>query len=792
MARGGKISGKRSFRNRARSKEGGSDDSDEDYVVSDEDEEVSDCPDEYSSSLDGCASEESYDAFIDEEEDDEIQQVKKFNRSEARNGVCGRQKNTSKSTRKRGRIAYAKHEEQEEQEAPEEQEAQEEQEQEQTKVEEQDGDGDGDGYGYEDEDEDGGGGREDEDGDEDFNYDDNDDNDDEDEDEDFDFDDDEEEFSLEEGDYLVEEEETRERKKKNNSMKVGKKISKRKVSMTSTKLRKRKKSRASNKPLKKKRRNRGLKRKVRCNDVDDFIDNGPASGTKRRKKLRRPRRMLLPEDSNSDAYGVLSGSSEYEFTISEEEREQVREAKELCQSSRRNLRRSSQLMKNEEIELHEDLHQRRKPQGQKGKEKIDESQGRKVVVEVPERDQVYQPTEEELRSYIDPYEDVICSECHLGGDDGLMLLCDICDSPAHTYCVGLGREVPEGNWYCDGCRPVAFSSSSSQVQERVTDPSVPTQNLSVRPSIVLNERESIDLNLISSPRTSFSQGFGHISSARVLGRSVEVASQVPGGGAPTLSERRWIHRHIHQILSTSGRTSGTSATNTSSNLYNSQTDQSRETNATQHTRTQDAGTSYLPFLDERLCNNVSPPMQNADSSSMRISNARRSVVQDSVMLADRSMNGVLLPVLVASTPSVADYDPVHPFNNRTNMVTDGSLPVAIKEDSNFETIKQQLKSMVKRHLRSLSRDVDLGNNTFKDIARSSTHTVLAACGLEHKKSEVRSVPAPDVCPHIELMAGGQTSLIRGCCSTCFDSFVKDVVKNILDRRMSSQWLRLGL
>ncbi|RYR52423.1 hypothetical protein Ahy_A06g027340 isoform D [Arachis hypogaea] len=93
---GGKISGKSSFRNRARSKEGGSDDSDEDYVVSDEDEEVSDCPDEYSSSLDGCATEESYDAFIDEEEEDDgIQQVKKFNRSEAGNGVCGRQKNAN-------------------------------------------------------------------------------------------------------------------------------------------------------------------------------------------------------------------------------------------------------------------------------------------------------------------------------------------------------------------------------------------------------------------------------------------------------------------------------------------------------------------------------------------------------------------------------------------------------------------------------------------------------------------------------------------------------------------------
>ena len=85
-----------------------------------------------------------------------------------------------------------------------------------------------------------------------------------------------------------------------------------------------------------------------------------------------------------------------------------------------------------------------------------------------------------------------------------------------------------------------------------------------------------------------------------------------------------------------------------------------------------------------------------------------------------------------------------------------------------------------------------GHSTFKEIARSSTHTILAACGLEHKKSEVCAVPPPDVCAHIELMAGGQTSLIKGCCSSCFDSFVRDVVKRILDTKMSSQWLRLGL
>lgn len=90
--------------------------------------------------------------------------------------------------------------------------------------------------------------------------------------------------------------------------------------------------------------------------------------------------------------------------------------------------------------------------------------------------------------------------------------------------------------------------------------------------------------------------------------------------------------------------------------------------------------------------------------------------------------------------------------------------------------------------------LDSGNSTVKDIGRSSIHTILAACGLEHRKNEAYfPLPQPSVCSHIELMAGGQTSLMKGCCSSCFDSFVGDVVKMIMDTRMpSSSWLTLGL
>ncbi|KAK6153501.1 hypothetical protein DH2020_013140 [Rehmannia glutinosa] len=51
----------------------------------------------------------------------------------------------------------------------------------------------------------------------------------------------------------------------------------------------------------------------------------------------------------------------------------------------------------------------------------------------------------------DPYTEVKCSVCHGKADESLLLLCDLCDSAAHTYCVGLGATVPEGDWFCQDC-----------------------------------------------------------------------------------------------------------------------------------------------------------------------------------------------------------------------------------------------------------------------------------------------------------------------------------------------------
>lgn len=55
------------------------------------------------------------------------------------------------------------------------------------------------------------------------------------------------------------------------------------------------------------------------------------------------------------------------------------------------------------------------------------------------------------KSSADPYSEIICTECKTSNDDELLLLCDLCDIGSHTYCVGLGKTVPKGDWFCTDC-----------------------------------------------------------------------------------------------------------------------------------------------------------------------------------------------------------------------------------------------------------------------------------------------------------------------------------------------------
>ncbi|CAK7340593.1 unnamed protein product [Dovyalis caffra] len=810
MGRGERVNCKRNLKKRVRDRDKGSDDSDEDYVVENDENVSDDDSEDCRVSLDGYASEECFDSFVEEEEgedeeeeeEEEEEEFSKPVRSKKKKSSLGNGKIEGKTSRKRKRVSY-----------------------------------------------------EDDDGDEEYV------NDDEDE--------DDEEFTPdEEDDCCLDEDEELTVKRKNRIVKV---VKRRVLKRGSGRGRKRRrKSRVTKKPLAKKGRNkRRLKKKERCEyddeDDGDFLADSPGAREKSKKNSgARKRKFAVNSDSDFVSNG---GSSDYDYTISEEEREQVREASQLYGELKTSLRSSSV---GKRVQENGDLCQQTKPLGRKGKEKVKEVKPelgkqvcgiclseedkrrlrgtldccshyfcftcimewskvesrcplckqrfrtitkngrsavevdvRNMVIQVPKRDQVYQPTEEEIRSYIDPYENVICKECHEGGDDGLMLLCDLCDSSAHTYCVGLGRQVPEGNWYCDDCRPVALGSSSSQAQDPLPDQWNTSNNIFNRPSPILNLEEGLDPNLESSPRLTVPQVFGSLSSPRFPTGDIQVASPVSGAGASTLSGRRHLHRHIRILLSNrnpstnmnpvANRIDALSAASLHSDLSNSQIDPGRET-ALQNLRTQEIGTSDQTLHEERLLANDrhSSSFENRDSFYLTPNQLRRQTVQDPTMAtADRSVNLTLWPELMGIN-SMPSYEQFHQFNSRSSTEPDGTLSsYQGRGESQFYDVKEQLQSMVKNHLRSFSQDIELDHDTFKDIARSSTHTILAACGLEHKRSEVHTVPQPSTCIHIDRVVAGQTSVMKGCCSSCFDSFVRDVVKRIMDTR-PRQWLTLGL
>ncbi|GAB2277390.1 hypothetical protein Dimus_012094 [Dionaea muscipula] len=647
-----------------------------------------------------------------------------------------------------------------------------------------------------------------------------------------DCDEDDEEFTPDEIDSLDEEEEIPLLKK--HIKKRGTRPENKKVSV------KRRGRKSSFNVVKKSLRTKMKKRNTLCrkrnfgND-EYFIESVQASRGKRKRKTAQRRPKLKP---GSDSDFVSSESSDYEFTISEEEREQVKEANEICRSLGPSLRTAKTIQK-------ESL-------GRKGKEKAEDVKNstkqvcgiclteegngtvrgalnccchyfcfacimewskvetrcplckqrfvtvskharsttgidlRSTVIRVAERNQVYQPSEDELRDYLDPYENVICTECHQGGDDALMLLCDVCDSPAHTYCVGLGREVPVGNWYCEGCRPSALGSANTQAQD-LTPNRMTSNNVANGPSMFENMAE-IDLN-VTIPETPLTQDNGFAPSPRYQGGN-QTFSPVPGVGVSTVFGRRRIHRQIHNILSTNrmnqttAEFGGASASDLRGNLFGSQIDRGVESTI------QVAGPPVVGTSQQSSYMGMSGNIPSFSAPGNDLFPGRIDHSEEQVFLTPTSVGGTVpngihcgrfggMRMGFHRSPG---FEQLHPCTSRLSIGASTSAALCDIEGEDFSLVKQ-LAAAVRSHLKSLSRGRELGYNTFEEIAESSKQTILAACGLEQRRNVVYQVQPP-ACSHREgLLANRQTSLIGGCCSSCFDSFVRCVVRTVMEIRV---------
>ncbi|KAK9692071.1 hypothetical protein RND81_09G239200 [Saponaria officinalis] len=656
----------------------------------------------------------------------------------------------------------------------------------------------------------------------DFEYLDDDDDDDDDEDED-----EEDEYNEEDED----DEEFLKSKSKSKTNKRGRTKLKRKNSVRTVR-----RKRTVRKPSKKRSKRVGSSERKSKSGVDEeFVDEAPAL---RGRTKGRPRRLKKTVAVKSDS-DICSDSSDREFTISEEEREQIREANLFCRTLAVNLRSSRKSQDDEPF------CEPKKPPAKKGKEKAVETKNdtgkpvcgiclteeaknsvrgtlnccshyfcfacimewskvetrcplckqrfvtiskptkcgkgfdlRNAVITVPERDQVYQPSEEELRDFLNPYENVICTECHQGGDDALMLLCDVCDSPAHTYCVGLGREVPEGNWYCDGCRPAVLASSHSQIQGRIADQRAGADASDRQPTY--ENMAEIDLN-VTIPETQFSQGEGFLPSPRFSGGSLP--SPVSGIGVSTVSGRRRIHRQIRYILS--NRISQTGGDISSlGNMIGLGVD------TTFHRGRTDVGTSHHAQQIGRFHEYYPHSVQNTDFG--RLGDMMGHVGQpltavDGSLHGHRAWSGLDNIHLESTQASLFASGPLQPCTSRSSFLPDvGGLSSENRVEEHTNIPKNEVHSIVVNQLKSLSRDMNLGQNIYTEIIRRSTDTIMAAYGLEPRRHDTFSVQAAK-CMHLDSLAYVETSPMNGCCLVCFRDFVKLVVQRVMDILMAPHW-----
>ncbi|XP_078149999.1 uncharacterized protein LOC144545283 [Carex rostrata] len=100
-----------------------------------------------------------------------------------------------------------------------------------------------------------------------------------------------------------------------------------------------------------------------------------------------------------------------------------------------------------------------------------------------------------------------------------------------------------------------------------------------------------------------------------------------------------------------------------------------------------------------------------------------------------------------------------------------------REVDRSEDVKAEIQSLVKHSLSAMDKNKKkLGSNGYKEVARASTHTILAAYGYEHHQALLFSRP---LCNHNKDMP----NLVPSFCRDCFSTFVRQVVKSVLLEKM---------
>jgi hypothetical protein len=71
-----------------------------------------------------------------------------------------------------------------------------------------------------------------------------------------------------------------------------------------------------------------------------------------------------------------------------------------------------------------------------------------------------------IEDQVDDFDANPCPICDSADNEEVLLLCDSCDAPYHTYCAGL-EEIPHGHWFCMECVSVGASNRAADTTRSV-------------------------------------------------------------------------------------------------------------------------------------------------------------------------------------------------------------------------------------------------------------------------------------------------------------------------------------
>lgn len=346
--------------------------------------------------------------------------------------------------------------------------------------------------------------------------------------------------------------------------------------------------------------------------------------------------------------------------------------------------------------------------------------------------------------------------------------------------------MPEGNWYCDGCRIAAPGASSYSQTLDLTPDRRPSGDASYGTSTYENMAE-IDLN-VTVPETPVSQGNGFLPSPRYSGGSFRAPSPTSGmGGVTTVSSRRRMQHQIYRFLF--------DRSNQEPDVNNLRSLLGVEINSRfQHSGVTDAGTSRSAHRVDRLQEN--PPYNvgnNRDSVHGSLGEMVGQVGQasssgDGLAHSHTRWSGLYRINSGVSPAQISSNGQLHACTSGTSFGPDLHGAPSSNRAESTNMVKQRVLLIVKRQLKGLSQDMNLSHDNYAEISRRSADTIMVAYGLEPPRLDIHEVRLP-FCLHVERLANVEVGPIDGCCLTCFENFAKDVVKRMMDITLGPPWLR---